>query len=115
MRETMDVFMGFIKKLPCLLLTIAFPYLVSGQSMLLPQGNKHQVFLDRLEILLQKNAELNLFSTKEMSRHRAVHEAGLQDSASGNPSIRLSKVDQYNLRSVLKNNGEWVTSEAEKK
>ncbi|MEP7257878.1 MAG: hypothetical protein ABI687_05815 [Flavitalea sp.] len=103
------------KTIPALLLTAVMPFFVSGQSLALPQGNKHQPFLDRLEILLQRNPELNLFSPKEITRHTAVHEAGLQDSSSGNPSIKLSAIDQYNLRSLLMNNAEWVTTANEKK
>ena len=67
--------------------------------------------MERLEILLQKNPELNLSSAKSLARHTAVDIAGLEDSSSGSPHVRLSKVDQENLQSLLRNNAEWVTRE----
>ena len=82
-----------------------------GQSLYLPQGSKHLPFMERLEILLQKNPELNLSSAKSLARHTAVDIAGLEDSSSGSPHVRLSKVDQENLQSLLRNNAEWVTRE----
>ena len=81
----------------------------NAQSLYLPQGDKHQQFLERLEIMLQKNPELNIASARTISRHDAVHIAGLEDSSSGNPTIKLTKVDQANLQSLLRNNAEWVT------
>lgn len=80
-----------------------------AQSMFLPQQNKHQQFLERLEILLQSNPTLNTETPKTLTRHSAVFIAGMEDSSSGNPSIRLSKVDQENLRDLLMNNAEYVT------
>jgi hypothetical protein len=86
-----------------------------AQSLYLPQGNKHLPFLERLEIMLQKNPDLNLASAKSVSRHVAVDIAGLEDSSSGNPQIKLSKVDQANLQSLLRNNAEWVTRDVNRK
>jgi hypothetical protein len=80
-----------------------------GQSLYLPQDSKHLPFIERLEILLQKNPDLNIASAKSVARHTVVDIAGLEDSSSGKPSIRLSKVDQANLQSLLRNNAEWVT------
>lgn len=88
---------------------LAFHSPTFSQSMYLPQDNKHLQFLQRLEIMLQKNPDLNIASPKTLSRHIAVFTAGMEDSSSGNPQIKLSKVDQQNLQSLLRNNAEWST------
>lgn len=77
--------------------------------MYLPQDNKHLQFLQRLEILLQKNPELNIASPKTINRREAVFAAGMEDSASGSVHLKLSPVDQYNLNSLLINNAEYIT------
>ncbi len=86
-----------------------------AQSLYMPQGDPHQHFLERLEIMLQKNPELNIASARNISRHNAVFIAGMEDSSSGNPTISLTKVDQANLQSLLRNNAEWVTRLNDKK
>ena len=90
---------------------LLFPLGLIAQSTYLPQGTKHQPFLNRLEILLQRNDDLNLSTVKPLSRKIAVRAAEYADSiqkASGN---LLSPVDEYNLRSLLMNNSEWVTGD----
>jgi len=82
-----------------------------AQTMYLPQQNKHLPFLERFEILLQKNPDLNIASPRSITRHAAVFIAGMEDSSSGSPTIHLSKVDRANLQSFLYNNGEHVTRE----
>ncbi|WP_207512325.1 hypothetical protein [Longitalea luteola] len=101
--------MQYIIKTIVPLLFLLIPFGLLAQSTYLPQGNKHQPFLNRLEILLQSNDDLNLSTVKPLSRRFAVRAAEYADSvhkASGN---LLSKVDEYNLRSLLMNNSEWVT------
>ena len=94
--------MQFIIKTGWLLLFI--PFLSKAQSTYLPQGNKHQAFLDRLEIKLQKNPDLNVTTIKPFSRRVAVNAALEADSA----GILNSTTDIYNLNSLLLNNKEWV-------
>jgi hypothetical protein len=91
------------------ILACHFPLASTAQSMFLPQDNKHLPFLNRLEILLQKDPLLNISSPKTLTRYSAVYVAGMEDSSSGKPSIRLSAVDQQNLRSLLLNNAEYIT------
>jgi hypothetical protein len=98
-----------IVKASIFLLPALFALQGFGQSMFLPQQHKHQQFLERLDIMLQKNPDLNTVTPKTISRHSAVFIAGMEDSSSGNPSIRLSKVDQQNLQDLLINNAEYVT------
>lgn len=99
---------------PVIVLSL-FHQRLPAQSLYLPQGNKHLPFLERLEIKLQKNPDLNIASARSVSRHSAVDIAGMEDSSSGNPHIKLSRVDQENLQSLLRNNAEWVTREVSRR
>jgi hypothetical protein len=82
-----------------------FPFLAQGQSAYLPQGNKHSQFLDRLEIKLQTNNQLNLNTIKPFNRKLATEVAEVADSSG---ELSLSRADRYNLQSLLMNNSEWV-------
>lgn len=100
--------MQFIVKTVLGLSIAIFPLISWSQSTYLPQSNKHQPFLDRLEIMLQRNLELNVETAKSLNRRTAVKASEYADSLSKAGALQLSKVDQYNLRSVLMNNSEWV-------
>ena len=102
---------GRLRKAMLLIASVLVASLCSGQSMFLPQQHKHQQFLERLDILLQKNQDLNTVTPRTITRHMAVFIAGMEDSSSGRPTIRLSAVDQGNLRDLLLNNAEYVTRE----
>src|SRR6186713_1398513 len=82
-----------------------------AQSSYLPQGSKFDHFLDRMEILQQTDAELNITSDKPISRRSAVRIASLADSLYKfypyDDIYHLSKVDRQNLQSLLMNNVEW--------
>ncbi len=80
-------------------------FFVSAQSTLLPQGSKEYHFIDRLEIKHQQNTDLNFSTIKPYNRKAIVRQAEFLDSA----GLHLSKVDRYNLNSLLMNNSEWVT------
>lgn len=96
----------------CVAILIFFnPYLLIAQSSYLLQGHKHQHFLDRLEILLQTNVDLNASTAKPLSRRIAVRVAEYADSSQKNNVNLLSSIDQHNLRSLLMNNSEWVTGD----
>lgn len=103
--------MQFIIKTIVPLLFLLFPFGLFAQSTYLPQGNKHQAFLNRLEILLQKNDDLNLSTLKPLSRKIAVRVAEHADSIQKATGNLLSKVDEYNLRSLLMNNSECVSGD----
>src|SRR5579862_7174383 len=101
----------FIKTLVRGLIILGVPYSGFSQSTLLPQESKSDHFLDRMEILLQTNPDLNVTTVKPMSRKLAVEIADLSDSLHHQYPYdyfyRLSKIDQYNLRDLLMNNIEW--------
>lgn len=100
--------MQFIAKSILRLSVLLFPVVSFAQSTYLPQGNKHQPLLDRLEIKLQNNTGLNVSTLKPLSRRLAVQAGEYADSAQKAGGNLLSAVDQYNLRSLLMNNSEWV-------
>jgi len=107
--------MQYIIKTIVPLTFLLFPFSLLAQSTYLPQGTKHQALLDRLEILLQSNDDLNLSTVKPLSRKIAVRIAEYADSvqkASGGKL--LSRTDEYNLQSLLMNNSEWVDGDSVK-
>lgn len=83
------------------------PVTAAAQSTYLTQGSKEYHFIDRLEIKQQKNTDLNFSSLKPYNRRAIVMQAQLIDSAR---SAKLTKVDEYNLRSLYMNNSEWVAN-----
>lgn len=92
-------------------LFLLFPFSLIAQSTYLPQGNKQQVLLNRLEILLQSNDDLNLSTVKPLSRKIVVRAGEYADSVQKATGNLLSPVDEYNLRSLFMNNSEWVTGD----
>jgi hypothetical protein len=102
----------FIKTVlrPCIILL--FPAFSFAQSTFLPQGSKFDHFLERMEILLQTNPDLNISTAKPISRKLAVSIAQMSDSLHKffpyDYYYRLSPIDQYNLNDLLMNNIEWV-------
>lgn len=100
--------MQFIVKTIARLSILCFPIAGFSQSTYLPQGNKYQPLLNRLEIRLQNNLDLNVSTIKPLSRRTAVQVAEYADSLQKVKGNLLSKVDQYNLHSLLMNNSEWV-------
>ncbi len=103
--------MQYIIKTIAPLSFLLFPFFLSAQSTYLPQGNKHQPLLNRLEILLQRNNDLNLATVKPLSCKTAVQIAEYADSIQKAGGNLLTSVDEYNLQSLLMNNSEWVTGD----
>lgn len=104
--------MQYIIKTVVPLSFLLFPISLLAQSTYLPQGTKHQVLLDRLEILLQSNDDLNLSTVKPLSRKIAVRAAEYADSVQkATGGHLLSRIDEYNLRSLFMNNSEWVSGD----
>lgn len=103
--------MQFIAKSILRLSVLLFPVVSLAQSSYLPQGSKHQVLLDRLEIKLQNNTDLNLSTLKPLSRRIAVRAGEYADSVQKAGGNLLSVVDQYNLKGLLMNNSEWVVGD----
>ncbi|HEY0679481.1 MAG TPA: hypothetical protein VGD17_14455 [Chitinophagaceae bacterium] len=107
--------MQYILKTLTRLSWLLIPTLCFSQSPLLPQESKHRRILERLEMLMQDNNELNVSTFKPISRQTAVMAATMADSLHGfypyDFYARLSPVDQYNIRSLLMNNREWISGD----
>lgn len=91
------------------LLIVAFPQaFVYSQTTFLPQGDKGNILLERMEIKAGKDSILNFSKTKPLLRKynmRGV--ANYMDEYENT----LSKADEYNLRSYYMNNIEWIPEE----
>ena len=103
------------KKTLVRLLIFLLPFQLSAQSTNLPQGSKHLHFLDRLEIMMQDNPDLNFSGMKPFSRRIAVRAAELADSLESRYPydyyFHFSKTDKYNFQSLLLNNQEWTSAD----
>ncbi len=95
---------------------------VSAQSTFLNQGDRSSRFIERLEIKQQRNTNLNFSTVKPFTRRDIVREVEFLDSARLGyadsmgldkyaewTDLDLNEVDEYNMRSLLMNNSEWVT------
>ncbi|MBC7868025.1 MAG: hypothetical protein H7X88_10885, partial [Gloeobacteraceae cyanobacterium ES-bin-316] len=112
----MQIIKSFFK-----VLLFVFPLSTFAQSTYLNQGAKEYHFIDRLEIKQQTNTNLNFSTLKPYSRKAIIEEAEFLDSARMGykdstgldmyrdwTDLNLSNVDEYNLRSLMMNNSEWV-------
>ena len=102
--------MQYIIKTIAGLSLLLLPFISAAHSTYLPQGSKHQPLLDRLEIMLQRNNDLNLSTVKPLSR-RVAARIGMHALDTLGTTDRLSVVDAYNIQSLLMNNSEWVTTD----
>src|SRR3990170_6646727 len=97
------------------LFILFFPFQSFAQSSNLPQGSKHDHFLDRLEILVQDNPDLNFSAIKPMRRRPLVKAAEMADSIEKRYPYdfyyHLSEADRYNLQSFRMNNSEWASGD----
>src|SRR5687768_9868082 len=113
----MQIIKSFFKVFVFVLPVSAF-----AQSTYLNQGAKEYHFIDRLEIKQQTNTHLNFSTLKPYNRRAIVQQAEMLDSArfgyldsTGNDQFKdltglsLTKIDDYNLRSLYMNNSEWAT------
>jgi hypothetical protein len=108
------------------LLVFVFPLTALCQSTYLYQGAKETHIVERLEIKQQTNTDLNFSTLKPFNRKSIVREVEFLDSARMGykdstgvdrykewTDLDLSSVDEYNMRSLLMNNSEWVTGSTE--
>ncbi|MDQ6901561.1 MAG: capsule assembly Wzi family protein [Bacteroidota bacterium] len=117
--------MQIIKRITTLLVFIC-PIIAKAQTTYLPEGSKEYQFIDRFEIKEGTNTDLNFSTLKPYSRRAIVKEIELLDSSrftasdtffTGNQkkweALNLSKIDEYNIHSILMDNSEWVTGSTE--
>ena len=96
--------MQFKKTILRLVLFIS-PVSVFGQTTFLPQGDKANILLERLEIKTGTDSAFNFSKTKPFSRRHLINAVDLYTIK---PGVNLSKVDAHNVRSLYMNNLEWV-------
>ena len=90
------------------LIRIAFLLLpISGfsQSTFLPQGDKANILMERLEIKSRTDSFFNYSKTKPFSRRHVVSAV---NHYMEQPGVKLSKVDKYNIERLYMNNLEYV-------
>jgi hypothetical protein len=97
------------KKTLVRLLVILFPLASASQTTYLPQGDKANILIDRLEIKSGTDSLFNFSKTKPFSRQKVVNAVNNYVNRAGNSS--LSKVDAHNLRSLYLNNLEYLSVE----
>lgn len=88
-----------------ILLLICFitPFSAICQTTYLEQGAKENILLERMEIKAQTDSILNFSKTRPLSRMQVIPEMQSLDS-----SLKLSKVDQYNLYTAQLSNIEYA-------
>src|SRR4249920_3801467 len=87
------------------LIILIFPVFGFTQSTYLPEQSKYEHFFERMEVLMQSNPDLNVFTPKPLSRKMTVQIAETADSLSRfypyDDIYHLSRIDQYNLNDLL--------------
>jgi hypothetical protein len=103
---------GFVAELQIIktfLLFVLFitPVLTKGQSTLFQQGSKEYILLERLEIKMQRDSNLNFSAFKPYNRQWWA--SSLEKAASIADELNLSEIDRYNLDRAKLNNLEWTS------
>ncbi len=97
----------------CLFFTlflVAFSYHSGAQSTYLPQGDKANILMERLEIKSKTDSFFIYSKTKPFSRRHVV--ASVNHFTNDYGSKGLSKTDLYNINSLRLNNLEFFTDSA---
>jgi hypothetical protein len=82
------------------------PMIAFSQTTYLPQGDKANILLERLEIKAGKDSVLNFSKIKPFSRKQVIN--GLNSYVQQFGESSLSKTDAYNLHSAYLNNLEYL-------
>jgi hypothetical protein len=94
-----------IKKTLVRLLVFLFPLTSAAQTTYLPQGDKANILMERLEIKSRSDSFFNFSKAKPYSRKHVVN--AVQHYAEQNGKS-LSTVDAYNIQRLYMNNLEWL-------
>lgn len=90
------------------LLLILLPISVFSQSTYLPQGDKANLLIDRMEIKSGGDSFFTYSRTRPFSRRHTVSAVTHYLQAFG---TKISKVDAYNAQRVFVNNAEYLTAD----
>ena len=96
---------GFVFRNIIVLTAFLMPVVLFGQTTYLPLSDKQNILIERLEIKSIPDSAFYFTKTKPFSRKAIIEGLQRQDAAF---KTGLSKVDQYNLRSLYMNNLEWL-------
>ena len=88
------------KKTILRLLLFLFPSAVFSQTTYLPQGDKPNILLERLEIKSQNDSVLNFSKTKYFNRSKYVIN-GVKSYMQKRAIASLLKIDAYNLHGFI--------------
>jgi hypothetical protein len=83
--------------------------IATAQADFIELGNKQYNFIERMEIKLQTDSVLNFSCVKPYDRKTITQRLEYIDSLQKVGTIKLSKVDKYNLTQCLKDNFDWKT------
>ncbi len=86
---------------------ILLPISAFSQTTYLPQGDKANILMERLEIKSRSDSFFNFSKTKPFTRRHVVNAVA---HYLNQPGISLSKVDAYNAQRVFINNLEYLTA-----
>jgi len=81
-----------------------------SQSSYLPQGDKQNILLERLEIKAGTDSVLNFSKTRYFNRQKYVVN-GVRNYLQHHDESGLSRVDQHSLRSLYMSETEWLNEE----
>jgi hypothetical protein len=95
-----------IKKTLSKLLVILFPCITAAQNTYLPQDDKANILMERMEIKSRSDSFFNFSKTRPYTRQHVVNAVSHYLQLIGNKS--LSKVDAYNVKRLMMNNPEWI-------
>jgi hypothetical protein len=105
------------------LLLLLFPTVAFSQTTYLPQDARENILIERLEIKSQRDSVLNFSKIKPYSRKQFIpvldkyFRATIPDSAASLDdtsfqksvaAVRMSSVDEYNMRIALMGSSEWT-------
>lgn len=88
------------------LFLLLLPLSAAAQTTYLPQDDKANILMERMEIKSRSDSFFSFSKTKPYSRLHVVNAVRHYIQQKGNKS--LSKVDAYNAQRVLMNNLEWL-------
>ena len=88
------------------LVFILLPFSAFSQTTYFPQGDKASILIERLEIKRKTDSALNFSKTRPYSRMAVL--TNIKNFTTGANAMKLSKVDKYNLNSLLMNNIEFA-------
>ncbi|MGF7232875.1 hypothetical protein [Arachidicoccus sp.] len=88
-----------------------FALKVKAQSDNIELSDKQNILINRLDIKFRGDSVMQFTTVKPYSRERITERIERLDSLyrMGNLGNTLSKVDNYNIRSLLMNNSDWTT------